>query len=183
MWKGTVDFGSERNVYFDVRGRGTRDSASPRLAVNGDVSRQVAGRYRGHVVATNADAAYWTDYFKAFPQARIIAGPGRCRRDAGEAGVQARAGPAAGPVRPCRHPHMPSLPSQTRRLLALPLEDLTGTAAFTGAGVSFDAHCSAGRAAAGGRPAPSLTLPRRRSPFTASSPRWTRPGWRAPCRF
>ncbi len=133
----TVDLHSERNVYFDVRGLGTQNRLDS-LAVNGDVSRTVSGRFRGHIVATNADAAYWTDYFKAFPQARIVAG----RADADVSLAKLAAKPAPGlPLDLSGHItlHQTTIVVADKKLLRVPLEDLNGTANFTGAGVSLDA--------------------------------------------
>ena len=138
--EGTIDFFSTRNVYFDVRGRGERaENRFDGLFVSGDVSRQVAGRYRGHVVASNADAAYWTDYFKAFPQARIVRG----RADADVSLANEGVTPAPGRLLDLsghlavRHV---TILASSKRLLAQPLEDLNGTTGFTGAGLSLDAH-------------------------------------------
>ena len=133
----TVDFGSVRNIYFDVRGLGTQNRFRT-LLVKGDVSRQVAGRYRGHVAATDADAAYWTDYFKAFPQARITTG----RADADVSLAKLAAKPAPG--LPLDLSGRITLRRTTilvadKKLLRLPLENLNGTAVFTGAGASLDA--------------------------------------------
>ena len=140
--EGTIDFFSTRNVYFDVRGRGTAaENRFNSLLVNGDVSRLVAGRYRGHVVATNADAAYWTDYFKAFPQARIVRG----RADADVTLANEGVTPAPGRLLDLsgnlavRHV---TILASNKRILALPLEDLNGTTAFTGAGLSLDARAA-----------------------------------------
>ena len=140
--EGTIDFFSERYVYFDVRGSGTKaENRFESLIVNGDVSRLFAGRYRGHVVATNADAAYWTDYFKAFPQARIVSG----RADADV--TLAKLGSKPPPGLPLdlsgtlavRHV---TILASNKKLFALPLKDLNGTTAFTGAGLSVDARAS-----------------------------------------
>ena len=140
--EGTIDFFSERNVYFDVRGQGTGTRFAS-LIVNGDVSRQLAGRYRGHVVATDADAAYWTDYFKAFPQARIVRG----RADADV--TLAKLGSKPPPGLPLDLSGHIAIRNATvlvadKKILRLPLEDLTGTAAFTGAGLSLNAQASVG---------------------------------------
>jgi len=138
----TVDLHSERNVYFDVRGRGTQGRFQS-LLVNGDVSRTISGRYHGHVVAADADAAYWTDYFKAFPQARIVSG----RADADVSVAKLAAKPAPGlpldlfgriTVR------RTTILVADKKLLRLPLQNLNGTASFTGAGVSLDASVSLG---------------------------------------
>jgi hypothetical protein len=138
--EGTIDFFSERYVYFDVRGVGTKSENRFRsLIVNGDVSRLFAGLYRGHVVAANADAAYWTDYFKAFSQARIVSG----RADADV--TLAKLGSKPPPGLPLdlsgtlavRHV---TILASNKKLLALPLKDLNGTMAFTGAGLSVDAR-------------------------------------------
>ena len=133
----TVDFGSERNVYFDVRGLGAPNRFAS-LLVNGSVSRETAGRFRGHVVAQNADAAYWTDYFKAFPQARIVRG----RADADVSVAKLASKPAPG--LPLDLSGRITLRNTTvlvsdKKLLRLPLQNLNGTALFTGAGVSLDA--------------------------------------------
>jgi len=140
--EGTADFFSARNVYFDVRGRGAAaENRFDRLLVNGDVSRLVAGRYRGHVVATNADAGYWTDYFKAFPQARIVRG----RADADVSLANEGVTPAPGRLLDLSGNiavrHVTILASD-KKVLALPLQDLTGAASFTGAGLSLDAHAT-----------------------------------------
>ena len=136
--EGSVDLGSERTVYFDVRGRGTGVRFAA-LAVTGDVSRQGTGRYRGHVIVADADAAYWAAYFKAFPQARITAG----RADVDVSIAKLASKPAPGlPLDLSGHlavRHV-SILASNRKILAQPLEDLTGTAAFTGAGLSIDAN-------------------------------------------
>jgi len=138
--EGTADFFSTRNVYFDVHGRGaSADNRFDGLVVNGDVSRLVAGRYRGHVVATNADAAYWTDYFKAFPQARIIQGRADADVSLANEGVTPPPGRLLDLSGNLAVRHVTILASN-KKLLAQPLEDLTGTTAFTGAGLSLDAH-------------------------------------------
>lgn len=137
--EGTADFFSTRNVYFDVRGRGLKtESRFDGLVVNGDVSRLVAGRYHGHVVGTNADAAYWTDYFKAFPQARIIRGRADADVSLANEGVSPPPGRLLDLSGSLAVRHVTILAS--KKLLTQPLEDLTGTAAFTGAGLSLDAH-------------------------------------------
>jgi len=147
--EGTIDFFSTRNVYFDVRGRGAAaEDRFDRLLVNGDVSRLVAGRYRGRVVATNADPANRTDYFKAFPQARIVRG----RADADVALANEGATPAPGRLLDLSGSiavrHVTVLASD-KKVLALPLQDLTGAASFTGAGLSLDARATlAGQALA-----------------------------------
>lgn len=138
--EGTADFFSTRNVYFDVRGRGiTTENRFDSLVVNGDVSRLVRGRYRGHVVGTNADAAYWTDYFKAFPQARIIRGRADADVSLANEGVSPPPGRLLDLSGNIAVRHVTILASN-KKLLAQPLEDLTGTTAFTGAGLSVDAH-------------------------------------------
>ncbi len=138
--EGTADFFSTRNVYFDVRGRGARaENRFDALAVSGDVSRQVAGRYRGHIVATDADAAYWTDYFKAFPQARIIRGRADADVSLANEGVSPPPGRLLDLSGNVAVRHVTILASD-KKILAQPLEDLTGTTAFTGAGLSLDAR-------------------------------------------
>ena len=140
--EGTIDFFSERNVYFDVRGSGTKtENRFQSLIVNGDVSRLFAGRYRGHVVATDADAAYWTDYFKAFPQARIVSG----RADADV--TLAKLGSKPPPGLPLDLSgnlavRRATILASNKKMLAQSLENLNGTAAFTGAGLSVDARAS-----------------------------------------
>ncbi len=138
----TVNFHSTRNIYFDVRGLGTQNRFAS-LAVSGDVSRTVAGRYHGHVAATDADAAYWTDYFKAFPQARIVAG----RADADVSIAKLASKPAPG--LPLDLSGRITLRRTTilvadKKLLRLPLQNLNGTALFTGSGVSLDASVTLG---------------------------------------
>ena len=133
----TVDFRPERNVYFDVRGVNTEGRFNT-LLVRGDVSRQFAGRFQGRIVAANADAAYWTDYFKAFPQARVTTG----RADA-DVSV-ARLGSKPPPGLPLDLSGRITLRRTTvlvsdRKLLRQPLVNLNGTAVFTGAGASLDA--------------------------------------------
>ena len=133
----TVDLHSERNVYFDVRGAGTQNRLNS-LLVQGDASRTVSGRYHGHIVAINADAAYWTDYFKAFPQARIVTG----RADADVSLAKLAAKPAPG--QPLDLSGRVTLRQTTilvadKKLIRVPLQNLNGTANFTGAGVSLDA--------------------------------------------
>ncbi len=138
----TVDLHSTRNVYFGVHGLGTQNRFAS-LAVSGDVSRDVSGRYHGQIAATDADAAYWTDYFKAFPQARIVAG----RADADVSLTKLASKPAPG--QPLDLSGRITLRRTTilaadKKLLRVPLENLDGTAAFTGAGVSLDAAVSLG---------------------------------------
>lgn len=133
----TVDFQPERNVYFDVRGVNTEGRFNS-LLVSGDVSRQYSGRFEGHVVAANADAAYWTDYFKAFPQARVVTG--RADADVSVAKLGAKPPPGL----PLDLSGRVTLRGTTvlvsdRKLLRAPLENLNGTAVFTGAGASLDA--------------------------------------------
>ena len=136
--EGKVDLSSERTVYFDVRGRGTGVRFAS-LAVSGDVSRQGTGRYRGHVIAVDADAAYWAAYFKEFPQARIIAG----RADADVSLAKLASRPAPGqPLDLSGHVavrHV-SILAANKKILAQPLQDLNGAASFTGAGLSIDAN-------------------------------------------
>jgi hypothetical protein len=138
----TVNLNSTRNVYFDVRGLGTQGRFAS-LTVSGDVSRTVSGRYHGHVAATNADAAYWTDYFKAFPQGRIVAG----RADADVSLAKLASKPAPG--LPLDLSGRITLRGTTilvadKKLLRLPLQNLNGTALFTGSGVSLDASVTLG---------------------------------------
>ena len=136
----TVDLGSERTVYFTVHGTGNGQRFAS-LAVNGDVSRTVAGRFRGHVIVGDADAAYWTDYFKAFPQARVIAG----RADADVTVAKLTSKPAPGlPLDLSGHLAIrrAKVAVTDKKIVALPLENVTGTATFTGAGVSFATRLS-----------------------------------------
>ncbi len=133
----TVDFQPQRNIYFDVRGANTAGRFNT-LAVSGDVSRQFAGRFQGRVAAINADAAYWTDYFKAFPQARITTG--RADADVSVAKLGAKPPPGlpldlSGRITLRRTTVLVS----DKKLLRQPLVNLNGTAVFTGAGASLDA--------------------------------------------
>ncbi len=133
----TVDFQPERNIYFDVRGVNTEGRFNT-LAVSGDASRQYSGRFQGRIAATNADAAYWTDYFKAFPQARITTG--RADADVSVAKLGAKPPPGL----PLDLSGRITLRRTTvlvadKKLLRQPLVNLNGTAAFTGAGASLDA--------------------------------------------
>ncbi len=140
--EGTIDLGSARTVYFDVRGNGT-GLRFARLAVSGDVSRQGTGRYRGHVVVGNADAAYWTAYFKAFPQAQVTQG----RADVDVTLAKLASKPAPGlPLDLSGHVAVRNavIAVTDRKLIRLPLQNLTGTVAFTGAGIAFNAHLSLG---------------------------------------
>ena len=138
----TVDFQPERNIYFDVRGVNTEGRFNT-LLVNGDVSRQFAGRFQGHITTANADAAYWTDYFKAFPQARITAG--RADADVSVAKLGAKPPPGlpldlSGRITLRRTTVLVS----DKKLLRSPLVNLNGTAVFTGAGASLDASVMLG---------------------------------------
>lgn len=138
----TVDFGSARNVYFGVNGVNTEGRFNT-LAVNGDVSRQYSGRFQGRIAAANADAAYWTDYFKAFPQARITAG--RADADVSVAKLGAKPPPGL----PLDLSGRITLRRTTvlvadKKLLRQPLVNLNGTAVFTGAGASLDASVMLG---------------------------------------
>ncbi len=138
----TVDFGSARNVYFGVNGINTEGRFNT-LAVSGDVSRQFAGRFQGRIAAMNADAAYWTDYFKAFPQARITAG--RADADVSVAKLGAKPPPGL----PLDLSGRITLRRTTvlvadQKILRQPLVNLNGTAVFTGAGASLDASVALG---------------------------------------
>ena len=133
----TVDFGPQRNVYFGVNGINTEGRFNT-LAVSGDVSRQYSGRFQGRIAAANADAAYWTDYFKAFPQARITTG--RADADVSVAKLGAKPPPGlpldlSGRITLRRTTVLVS----DKKLLRQPLVNLNGTAVFTGAGASLDA--------------------------------------------
>ena len=89
-------------------------------------------------MSTDADAAYWTDYFKAFPQARITSG----RADADVTLAKLTSRPAPGlPLDLSGHVALRrvTIAVADKRVVALPLENVNGTAAFTGAGVSFQA--------------------------------------------
>ena len=138
--EGTIDLSAARTVYFDVRGSGTGLRFN-RLAVSGDVSRQGTGRYRGHVVAANADAAYWTAYFKAFPQAHVT--QGRADVDVTLAKLASRPAPGL-PLDLSGHLAVRNavIAVTDRKLIRLPLRNLNGTVAFTGAGIAFSAHLS-----------------------------------------
>jgi len=137
----TVDFGAVRNVYFVAQGRGDGRRLAT-LHLDGAASREVAGRFRGHVAATDADAAYWTAYFadtRKTPQVRIVAG----RLDADV---------VLSALNKSKPPGVPldlagsvavrgvGLDLTDPRLRRLPLRALTGTASFTGAGVSLNAR-------------------------------------------
>lgn len=138
--EGVIDLQSERNVYFDVHGNGTGQRFAA-LSVNGDVSRQGTGRYRGHVVVANADAAYWTAYFKAFPQAHIASG----RADVDVTVAKLLSKPAPGlPLDLSGHIAIrnATIAVTDRKLIRLPLQNLTGTAGFTSAGIAFNTHLS-----------------------------------------
>ena len=140
-----VNLASERTVYFNVQGLGTQGRFAS-LAVRGDVSRKVAGRFAGHVTALNADAAYWSDYFKAFPQGRITSG----RADADVYLARLASRPAPGlPLDLFGHVALrrTTILVADTKLLRVPIEGLSGTASFTGSGVSLDA-----RVALGGQP-------------------------------
>jgi len=137
----TVDFGAVRNVYFVAQGRGDGRRLAT-LHLDGAASREVAGRFRGHVAATDADAAYWTAYFadtRKTPQVRIVAG-------------RADADVVLSALNKSKPPGVPldlagsvavrgvGLDLTDPRLRRLPLRALTGTASFTGAGVSLNAR-------------------------------------------
>ena len=139
----TVDFGSERTIYFTLGGAGAAQTAARlvSLGVDGTVSRKISGRFSARVDARNADAAYWSDYFKAFPQARIVRG----RVDADV--VVAKLGKAPPPGLPLDLSGNVAVRDVTvvasdKKILALPLQHLSGTAGFTGAGASLDARVS-----------------------------------------
>ena len=137
----TVDFGSERTIYFTLGGVGAGATAArlASLGVDGSVSRKISGRFSARIDGRNADAAYWSDYFKAFPQARIVRG----RVDADV--VVAKLGKAPPPGLPLDLSGNIAVRDVTvvasdKKILALPLQHLFGTAGFTGAGASLDAH-------------------------------------------
>ena len=134
----TVDFGSTRNVYFGVRGRGAEGRVAS-LAVDGSASREVAGRFTGQVSVRDADAAYWTDYFKAVPQGRITAG----RVDADVHLAKLTSKPAPG--LPLDFSGSASVRGGAAafydpKLRRVTVRALTGTAAFTDVGITFDAR-------------------------------------------
>ena len=138
-----VDFGSERTIYFTLGGVGASATAArlASLGVDGSVSRKIAGRFSARVDARDADAAYWSDYFKAFPQARIVRG----RVDADV--TVAKLGKAPPPGLPLDLSGNVAVRDVTvvasdKKILALPLQHLFGTAGFTGAGASLDARVS-----------------------------------------
>ena len=138
----TVNFQPQRNIYFGVNGINTEGRFNT-LAVSGDVSRQFAGRFQGRIAAVNADAAYWTDYFKAFPQARITTG--RADADVSVAKLGAKPPPGlpldlSGRITLRRTTVLVS----DKRILRQPLVNLNGTAVFTGAGASLDASVMLG---------------------------------------
>ena len=141
----TVNLHSERTVYFTGAGRGTAGRLAT-FAVQGDASRLTAGRFRVAAQVSDADAAYWTGYFKAFPQAQVIAG----RADVDM--TFARLGSKPPPGLP-----LDLLGRVTVRRIAIALtapplrrlsvRGLTGGATFTGGGLAFNAT-----AALGGQP-------------------------------
>lgn len=137
----TVDFGSERTIYFTFGGVGAAATAArlASLGVDGSASRKISGRFSARIDGRNADAAYWSDYFKAFPQARIVRG----RVDADV--VVAKLGKAPPPGLPLDLSGNVAVRDVTvvasdKKILALPFQHLFGTAGFTGAGASLDAH-------------------------------------------
>ncbi|MBV9850259.1 MAG: translocation/assembly module TamB domain-containing protein [Armatimonadetes bacterium] len=143
----TVNLRSERTVYFTGTGQGTAGRLAS-FSVSGDASRLVAGRYRVAAQVSDADAAYWTDYFPftASPQALVRAG----RADVDVTVSRLGSKPPPGlPVdvlgRVAVRRAAVALTAPTFRRLSV--RDLTGSVTFTGAGVAFSAA-----AALGGQP-------------------------------
>ena len=139
-----VNCGSERYVYFAGTGQG-RSERLANVSIQGDASRLMSSRYRVSAQVSDADAAYWADYFKAFPQGRIT--QGRANLDL---------------IAAVLHKPLPNAPIDLSgrvnfsnvaislvdpRVRYLPLSGIGGTALFTGVGVSID---GAGRAAGQG---------------------------------
>ena len=108
-----VNLHSAQTAYFVGTGQGTANRLAT-FAVSGDVSRLIAGRFRVAAQVADADAAYWTDYFKAFPQARVLAGRADVDMTFRAAGPQAAARPAAG------HPGPRHRPPRRRRAVRSP---------------------------------------------------------------
>lgn len=136
----TVDFGSERFVFFDVAGQGS-DNRLGTVRLRGDASRLAAGRYRVSAQAMDADAAYWAAYFKAFPQAHVAAG--RADVDMNLARLGSKPPPGL-PLDMQGHVTLrdATIAVTDKRFLHQPLRHLTGNATFTGAGVAFDGRFS-----------------------------------------
>ncbi len=130
-----VNCSSERYIYFDGTGQG-RSERLAHVAIKGDASRLASSRYRVSAQVSDADAAYWADYFKAFPQGRIIHGRANLDLIASQLGKQPRNVPIdlSGRVNFSRV----AVSLVDPRVKHLPLSDIGGTALFTGVGVSID---------------------------------------------
>ena len=132
-----VNLHSAQTAYFVGAGQGTANRLAT-FRVSGDVSRLVAKRFRVAAQVTDADAAYWTDYFKAFPQARVTAGRADVDMTFADLGGQPPPGlpmDILGRVTVRRAAVALAAP-QLRRL---PVNGVTGYADFTGDGLSFTA--------------------------------------------
>lgn len=132
----TVSFHSERYVYFDGTGQGRSERLS-NVAVRGDASRQTAGRYRVFARISDADARYWSDYFKAFPQGRILAGRANLDLTAAQLDKKPASALSLDLLGRVNFSHV-SVALTDPRLRRLPLQNIGGTAIFTGAGISVD---------------------------------------------
>ncbi len=140
----TVNCRSERYIYFAGTGQG-RSERLAHVAIKGDASRLASSRYRVSAQVSDGDAAYWADYFKAFPQGRITHGRANLDLIASQLGKQPRNVPIDLSGRVNFSQVAVSLVDP--RVKHLPLSDIAGTALFTGVGVSID---GAGRAAGQG---------------------------------
>lgn len=140
----TVNCSSERYIYFDGTGEG-RSERLAHVAIKGDASRLASARYRVSAQVSDGDAAYWADYFKAFPQGRIIHGRANLDLIASQLGKQ----PPNVPIDLSGRVNFSQVAVSLvdPRVKHLPLSDIAGTALFTGVGVSID---GAGRAAGQG---------------------------------
>lgn len=132
-----VNCHSERTVYFVGSGEG-RSERLAQVALQGDASRLTSGRFRVAAQISDGDARYWSDYFKAFPQARILAGRASVNI------LMARLGSKPAPGLPLDLSglvafHAVSVHLTDRRLSHLPVQDVRGTATFTGSGVAAQA--------------------------------------------
>jgi autotransporter translocation and assembly factor TamB len=69
----TVNMHSSQMLYFTADGQGTQGRLDT-VAVNGDSSRVVSGRFRLTAHITQANATYWVNYFNTSPQYQVLAG-------------------------------------------------------------------------------------------------------------
>ncbi len=139
-----VNCRSERYVYFTGNGQG-RSERLANVSIQGDASRLMSSRYRVSAQVSDADAAYWADYFKAFPQGRIT--HGRANLDLIAAVLHKQAPNAPIDLSGRVNFSQVAISLIDPRVRRLPLSSIGGTALFTGAGVSID---GAGRAAGQG---------------------------------